>query len=252
MTSADLTHDGFLGGRLFLWQPRTGYRAGIDPVLLAASVPARAGQSVLDLGCGVGAAGLCLSRRVAGLDLVGVEQQQSYAALALRNAAQAQLPMSVDIADIARLPAHIKARHFDHVITNPPYFAASGRSPAQDLGREAALAEQTPLSDWVAAASKRLAYKGYLHMIHRAERLPELLFHVSNYLGSIELLPLGPRSGRSAQLVIIRARKGGRAPFRLHPPLVLHRGAAHMADEPDYEPQIDAILKHGAPLRWPE
>ena len=79
----ELTHDGFLGGRLHLWQPRRGYRAGVDPVLLAASVPAQAGQSVLDLGCGAGAAMLCLGVRVPGLDLNGLEVQPDYAALAL-------------------------------------------------------------------------------------------------------------------------------------------------------------------------
>ena len=99
----DLSHDAFLGGRLHLWQPKAGYRAGVDPVLLAASVPAKAGQSVLDLGCGVGTAALCLGARVPGLGLVGVERQADYAALAARNG------LETFCADLTDMPDALKA-----------------------------------------------------------------------------------------------------------------------------------------------
>ncbi|MEM9639504.1 MAG: methyltransferase domain-containing protein, partial [Pseudomonadota bacterium] len=144
-----LTRDAFLGGRLQLYQPRTGYRAGVDPVLLAASVPARSGQSVLDLGCGVGAAILCLATRVPGLELTGVEIQPEYAALARRNGGDR---LEVVVADITDLPADLRQCQFDHTITNPPYYNRAASRSADDIGREAALGETTPLPEWVKAA----------------------------------------------------------------------------------------------------
>ena len=158
----DLTRDAFLGGRVAAWQPRHGYRAATDPVLLAAAVEARAGQSVLELGCGAGVASLCLAARVPGLRITGVERQADYADLARRNAGEG---MEVITADIADLPADLRQRSFDHVIANPPYYPAGGGSPARDAGREAALREDTPLDLWVAAAARRLAPKGWFTVI---------------------------------------------------------------------------------------
>lgn len=239
----DLTHDAFLGGKLHLWQPRQGYRAGVDPVLLAASVPAKAGQSVLDLGCGVGAAALCLGARVPGLSLLGVERQSFYADLAVRNG------LEVVQADLADLPAATREQSFDHVLANPPYFDRRSGHSAEDPGREGALGIDTPLAVWVDVAARRLRHRGYLHMIHRVERVPDILAAASGRLGSSELWPLCPREGKAAELVIFRARKGGRAEFRLHAPVILHAGSAHTVDGESYRPEIQAILRDGAALR---
>lgn len=238
----DLTHDAFLGGKLHLWQPRQGYRAGVDPVLLAASVPARAGQSVLDLGCGVGAAALCLGARIPGLRLIGVERQPVYAALAARNGLDAVQ------ADLTDLLAPLRDQSFDHVLANPPYFDRRAGHRADDPGREGALGIDTPLADWVDAAARRLRHKGYLHMIHRVERVPDILAAADNRLGSPELWPLCPRTGKAAELVIFRARKNGRADFRLHAPVILHTGTAHVEDRESYTPEIQAVLRDGAAL----
>ncbi|MFW8595604.1 tRNA1(Val) (adenine(37)-N6)-methyltransferase [Cribrihabitans neustonicus] len=247
----ELSRNGFLGGRVQLWQPLKGYRAGADPVLLAAAVPARAGQSVLELGCGAGQALLCLAARVPGLDLAGVELQPAYAALARRNAAENGAELTVWEADLAALPADLKQRRFDHVIANPPYYRAGAHSPAQDAGRRTALGEATPLSDWIAAAARRLLPKGYLHMIQRADRLPEMLSACEGRLGSLEVLPLAPRAGKAAELVILRARKEGRAAFCLHAPLILHEGTRHEGDGESYRPELRAVLRDGAALNWP-
>lgn len=238
----DLTHDAFLGGKLHLWQPRHGYRAGVDPVLLAASVPARAGQSVLDLGCGVGAAALCLGARIPGLRLIGVERQPVYAALAARNG------LDVVQADLTDLPAPLRDQSFDHVLANPPYFDRRAGHRADDPGREEALGIDTPLAEWMDAAARRLRHKGYLHMIHRVERVPDILAAADKRLGSPEIWPLCPRDGKAAELVIFRARKDGRADFRLHAPVILHTGAAHVADGESYRPEIQAVLRDGAAL----
>ena len=241
----DLSRDAFLGGKLHLLQPKTGYRAGVDPVLLAASVPAAAGERVLDLGCGVGAAALCLAARVPGLTLTGVEMQEEYAALARRNGGPT---FEVVTADLADLPMALRQRQFDHVLANPPYFDRAASRAASDAGREAALGEATPLSEWVKIAAKRLAPKGYAHFIHRVERLPEILNTMEGRLGSIEVLPLSARAGRAPDRVIVRGRKNGRGDFKLHTALVLHEGAMHTRDADSYVPRVRAVLREGAAL----
>lgn len=247
----DLSRDSFLGGRLHVLQPRAGYRAGIDPVLLAASIPARPGQSVLELGCGAGAALCCLGARVADVRLAGVELQPGYADLARRNLAENGLGGAVTVADLTALPADLKAQSFDHVMANPPYFLASERRASEDSGRETGLAGPTPLVDWVACAARRLRPGGTATLIQRAERLPELLAAVQGRLGSVELWPLAPRTGRAAHLVILRARKEGRAPFRMHAPLILHAGARHERDGEDYAQPVTDVLRHGKALPFP-
>ena len=247
-TAPELTHDAFLGGRLHLWQPRRGYRAGIDPVLLAASVPAQAGQSVLDLGCGAGAAMLCLATRVPGLELTGLEVQSAYADLARRNASENRLPAQVIAGDVADMPDVLKQRRFEHVITNPPYFDRARSTAAPEAGREGAMGEGVPLPDWIGAAARRVAPGGYLSVIHRAERLPDLLTATTAHLGSLEVLPLIPRRGRPARLVIVRARRDGRAAPRLHDGWLLHAGAAHDADRESYTVATASVLRDAAPL----
>ncbi|ARC89277.1 methyltransferase [Rhodovulum sp. MB263] len=246
-----LRRDGFLGGRLALWQPVEGYRAGIDAVLLAAATRARAGQSVLELGCGAGVASLCLAARVPGLALTGVELQPAYAALAGRNAAETGLPLEVVTADLSALPSGVKARSYDHLIMNPPYFRRDCGSAAPDPGRETAMGEATPLADWVAVAARRLRPGGRLTAIQRTERLPELLCAAASALGAIEILPLAPRPGRAAKLVLLAGRKGRQGPFRLHPPLVLHAGVAHLEDGDSYTAEVTDILRNGKALSWP-
>ncbi|MGC9417909.1 MAG: tRNA1(Val) (adenine(37)-N6)-methyltransferase [Rhodovulum sp.] len=247
----EVTCDQFLGGRLRIRQPRSGYRAGIDAVLLAAAMPTETGQSVLELGCGVGVASLCLGLRVPGLSLFGVEFQAAYAELARRNAAENGIDLAVTTADLVALPADLRSRSFDHVVANPPYFLRAHGSAAPEPGREAALAEATPLTLWVETARRRLAPGGWLTLIQRAERLPALLAAMDARLGSVELLPLAPRVGRPAKLIILRARKGARGTFRLHSPLILHEGSRHERDADSYTPAVSAVLRQGAALPWP-
>ncbi|SFC92526.1 tRNA1(Val) (adenine(37)-N6)-methyltransferase [Tropicimonas isoalkanivorans] len=242
-----LTRDAYLGGRLTLWQPARGYRAGIDPVLLAAACPAGPGESVLELGCGVGTAALCLAVRVEGLRIVGLERQPDIAEIARRNAIDCDLPLEVITCDLQAAPPHVRQRSFDHVIANPPYFRRDESHASGHAQREAAMGEETPLSAWLSVASRRLAPRGWLTLIHRAERLSDILGGLAG-LGSVEVQPLAPREGREARLVIVRARKGGRAPLRLHAPLVLHKGSHHVTDGDDYTPAVSAVLRQAIAL----
>lgn len=243
-----LSADLFLGGRLRIFQPQKGYRAGVDPVLLAAAVPARAGQTVLELGLGAGTASLCLAARVPGLVLCGLELQPAYADLARRNAAANGVALEVIEGDVTAPPPVLRARRFDHVLMNPPYFVRPSGAAAADPGRETGRGETRPLADWVAAGARRLAPGGFLTVIQSAERLPELLAETSARLGSLELLPIAPRRGRSARLALLRARKGGRAAFRLLAPFVLHAGDRHERDAADYAPAAEAVLRGGGIL----
>lgn len=243
---AELTDDKFLCGRLRLLQPAKGYRAATDPVLLAAACPAEAGESVLDLGCGAGAAALCLGHRVPGLLLAGLELQPAYADLARRNALRNGIPLEVHEGDLARMPKALR-RDFDHVIANPPYYHAGG-SPSPVAARARAMQVETPLSDWVAAATRRLRPGGWLTLICGADGLPEVLAALPPKLGSAAVLPLAAREGRPALRVIVQARKGGRAPFRLLAPLVIHQGLAHDGDRESYTPAANAVLRDGADL----
>ena len=245
-----LSVDDFIGGAVKIAQPLSGYRAGVDPVLLAASVPARAGQTVLELGCGGGVASLCLGRRVADLTLCGVEVQTRYADLAERNALRNGIAFEVHCADLNDLPASVKARRFDHVIANPPYFDRARGVAAQNSERETGLGEQTSLEKWVKVASKRLAPKGHAHFVQRADRLPELMAAMQRYVGTPEVQPLYARTGRASHLVIVRAKKDGRADFCLHAPIIMHEGAVHDENSKNYNELIEAVLRHGAALKF--
>lgn len=243
-----LTRDKFLNGQLTILQPRAGYRAGVDPVFLAASVAAKPGQSVLELGCGVGVASLCLGHRVAGLDMSAVEVQASYGELARRNAADNDIKFSVTDGDLNDLPGDLRNRIFDHVIANPPYFQRTRGTPARDAGRDTALAGQTPLVDWIDAATRRLGAGGYLTLIQQAARLQDVMCAMDGRLGSLVVQPFAPRIGRASELMIVQARKGGRGALKLAAPIILHKGARHVVDAESYTDEIRAVLRDGAAL----
>ncbi|MEM1063877.1 MAG: methyltransferase [Pseudomonadota bacterium] len=248
--SDDLRTDHFLGGRLRIDQPRRGYRAGVDPVFLAAAVPAVAGEAVLELGCGAGVAAICLAARVPGILISGVDVQAPYAHLARANAVANAIAMDVFTADVAALPAALRAVSFDHVIANPPYYRPGTRPHATDPGREVGLGETTPLPTWIDTGLRRLRPGGRITMIQRPDRLGDLLAALEGRSGSIEIRPLAPRDGRDASLILVSAIKGARAPLRLAAPEVLHEGATHTSDSESYRPAARAVLRDGAPWPW--
>lgn len=238
-----LTNDAFLGGKVTVLQPKQGVRSGSDAVFLAAATAAQPGDRVLDVGCGAGAAGLCLKARVAGVDLHGLEVQREYAELADRNGVGA-----VWCEDLFAPPSALSNTPFDWVMTNPPFYRQNN-SASPKVDRSMARRAGQPLADWIEACLRRLKPGGGFAMVHQAEALPEALSALRQ-AGDIAVLPLQSRIGRSAKRVVLTARKGTRGPFRLAAPLILHDGERHQTDQEDYSAAAKAILRDGAPLTF--
>lgn len=247
------TQDAFLGGRLMIEQPRSGYRAGLDPVLLAASIPAKTGQSILELGCGVGTALCCLAARIPQLRLWGIERQKQLAQLARDNLVRNAVEGSIVEADLQSPPDILRAQSFDHILANPPFFDRTQGTRAHEATKESGRGQDTPLQLWVDFASKRLVPQGFAHFLINAAQLPELLSAVHAGPFAAQAWPIAARAQRPAKTVIVRLRKGGKTPFSLNAPIILHRGEAHAGDTaPKYHPQIEEVLRHGAALMMPQ
>ena len=237
------TADRLLGGRLTLRQPAKGYRAAIDPVILAAAVTETDGR-VLDAGCGVGAAALCLAARLDGCRVTGLEVQPELAALARENAAENGFAGRVEIVtgDLLDPPDGIAGGSFDAVIANPPYLPAGQSAPPDGSKAIANQEGEAALESWVRFAGRVLKHKGRLTMIHRADRLDGLCAALYPAFGDMRLLPLWPRVGAGARRVIVQARKGVRSPAALLPGLVLHE------EDGRFTAEAEAILRDGAAL----
>jgi tRNA1(Val) A37 N6-methylase TrmN6 len=241
----DLTLDRLLGGRVSLSQPARGYRVAIDPVLLAAAVPARAGERVLDAGAGTGAAALCLAVRVAGCHVVGIELQRALQRIAASNVTQNDLSGRVEMlaGDLVQPPPRIAWGSFDHVMTNPPHLAAPTASAPPLAERAIAHVEGTvPLADWLQACLRMLRRGGMLTLIHRAERLGEILASLGDAMGGLVVFPLWPGQGRPAKRVLVQGRKGSRAPLALAPGLILHEADGRLSLA------AEAVLRRGEAL----
>lgn len=240
--------DAFLGGRLHIRQPVNGYRAGADPVFLAAAIPAKSGQNVLELGCGVGTALCCLMARVSGLTVTGVERDPNHAQMARENCAPLDPTANIVIADIFDLPAQVIDQSFDHVFFNPPFFDRASGPAAPNPDREGGRGTDVTLGEWVDVALKRTRPDGLLTLIHRIAWLPDAIKALGSRAGDTRVLPLQPRRARAAKLFILQAKKGSNAPFTLLPPMILHKGDAHIEDGDSYTDSSAAVLRNGAPL----
>lgn len=233
--------DHLLGGRVVLHQSETGHRAGIEPVLLAAFVPARPGERVLEGGIGTGAALLCLARRVLGISGVGIEQNPLMAALAHQNIAANALPaLTVLEGDLAAIS--LEGR-FDHAMANPPWHEPSSTGSPDDARALARQARPGLMASWARALATPLRHRGTLTFITSAGSLSECLaaFTEAN-CGSHIIYPLWPRQGMPAKLVLLQCVRGGRAATRILPGLVLH------AQGGGYTEAAEAVLRGGEKL----
>lgn len=241
--------DAVLGGRLRLRQPLRGHRVGHDAILLAAATAARAGEHAADLGAGVGAAGLALAQRVAGLGLTLVEIDPLLAALAAENAERNKLGDRVRTAlcdaedEVAMAGAGLAPSTVDRVLMNPPFNDARRQNVSPDPRRRLAhVADPGLLARWVASAARLLKPQGVLTLIWRAEELDAVLAALAPAFGAVAVLPVYPRVEAAAIRVLVRAVKGGAGARSDLPGLVLNG--------PDGKPtaEAEAVLRGGETL----
>ena len=241
-----VTEDALLDGRIALRQPAAGYRVAIDPVLLAAAIPADESETVLDVGSGVGAAALCLAARVAECRVYGIEIQRDLVRLAAENVMLNGFEGRVDVmmGDLTQAPPRLAAGSFHHVMSNPPYLDADSGNPSPDAAKATATVEaQGDLAEWVDFCVRMARHKGSVTFIHRADRLDELLAHLRGKAGGAIVYPLWPTADRTrpAKRVIVQAIKGSAGPLKLLPGLSLHDGEGYSRD-------AEAVLRQGAGL----
>ncbi len=236
-----------LGARIRLLQPERGYRAGLDAALLAASCDAAPGDRVFEAGCGVGGALLAAAARRPQARFVGVERDPEALALVRRNIELNGLKDQVhaEPGDVAAGFRKLGLEPFDLAMANPPFFDDPGalRGPAPE--REGAYLADAGLEAWCALLSKAVREGGRVTMIHRADRLADILASLTPKCGSFRIRGIHPYADQPAKRVLVRAVKTGKAPLLLLPPLVLHdrSGAKHT-------PEAEAILRGEAEIGW--
>jgi tRNA1(Val) A37 N6-methylase TrmN6 len=228
VTDREFTEDAFLGGQLRMRQPKSGHRAGHDAMLLAAATPACPSDRVVEFGAGVGAAGLAVARRVAGIKLVLVEIDAALAALARENAAANAIPaetITLDVASAADAFAAVGLApdSVDIVLMNPPFNDSARHRASPDKARVSAhVADASTLQSWIHAARRILKSGGVLTLIWRADGLAEVLAALDRGFGSLLILPVHGDAGKPAIRLLIRAIKGGKAPTQVLAALMLN------------------------------
>ncbi len=242
--------DLLLAGRLKLEQPLRGHRAGTDAILLAAAVPPDVGGLLADAGAGVGTAGLVAGLVRPGLDLLLIEREPELAALAEANLARNGLKgrvMACDLLDAkSRRAAGLEDGAADIVISNPPFLdPGEGRASPDSLRARAHVFDEIGgIESWIRACVAIGSAQAEIFLIHRADRLPELLEALKGRTGGVRVIPVHPHAGEDASRVLIRAKKGSRAPFQLRPPLVLHEADGR------FTPLVEAIHRGEGCINW--
>ncbi len=241
-----ITEDGLLGNRIRLRQPRDGYRVAIDSVLLAASVEAGSGDRILDVGCGVGAAALCVAARLGGCRLTGLDSDSTMVGLASENIRLNKFQDRVDVVlgDLTRPPPRLAPGAFSHVLSNPPYLEFGRATASPYAGRRRANIEgEADLSRWLRFCILMAHSGGSVTVVHRADRLDAVLAAFHGQLGEIVVFPLWPKAdATAARRVIVRGRKDIRTPSRLARGMVLHQA------DGSFTPEVESILRGGDAL----
>lgn len=232
--------------RLLQLPAGAGFRTSLDSVILAAACPAKAGEQVLDMGCGVGGASFCLLHRVPDLYLTGVEWEREYYDLAVRN-----IPINSAEGKAQFILSDIRDYQIDgkpiyhHVMVNPPYNEAGQHMPSPDIVKARALGHlesSLSLDDWILAGYRLLKSGGSFTIIYPTAGTDKIIRAMGKKFGAIEIIPLWSRAGLDSKRVIIRAIKGRHTPCTIRPGLVLHE------TDGSYTPEADAVVRNGDDL----
>ena len=230
-----------LNGALKLAQIDDGFKTSIDAVLLAAACPAKCGQSVLDLGCGIGSASLCLLKRLPDISLTGIDIQEDHICKARDNAAMNDLHAHFQVADIRQYQGEL----VDHIICNPPFEEAGAHliSPSnKNATARGHMDKDITIDHWVKCAFNNLKSGGSFTIIHKAEAIQRIILAMGKSFGATEIIPLWPKAGREPKRVIIRTIKHRKSPARIHTGLVLHN------EDGTYTTSAEDILRGGKTL----
>ncbi|MEP4033128.1 methyltransferase [Roseibium polysiphoniae] len=251
----DTTHDAFLGGQVHVYQPRKGrHRAGLDAVYLAAALPDGTKGHVVDLGSGVGTAGLCAAARLPNVNVTLVDVDPVVLALARRNIDEPSNKAFADRVKVmdADVTAKGKIRHetglrsdmADHVMINPPYYEADRFRASPDEARaDAHMLDERGVEPWIRTAADVLKVGGSLTVVFRADGLPELLDVVQSRFGAIDIVPLHPRQDLPATRILLRGVRGSKAPLQLLPGFVIHED-----NGTNFTHQASTVMRDGAGL----
>lgn len=238
--------DDFLGGKVRLTQLEKGYRAGMDAVLLAASIHAKPGDKALDLGTGTGGVAICLAARCPGVAIDCLEIQEDLIGLAKQNVELNDFSGRIKIhqGSILENPPMVPENYYDHVFANPPYLegGSANHSPTETKDLAHIGTGGACLEDWVKFALSRVKNKGTVTFIFRADRVDELMAALHRRAGETVIFPLWPRVGEAAKRVIVQARKGLHGGATLAPGLALH------GKKDRYSPEAEAILREGGAI----
>jgi tRNA1(Val) A37 N6-methylase TrmN6 len=236
-----------LDKKVRLLQPEGGFRTSLDSVMVAAACPAKPGERILDLGCGVGGASFCLAHRVHNLFITGIDIQPQYIDLARQNALLSNDTTRCEfiVGEIGTFRFSSKDQRVDQVLCNPPFLEAGTYTPSPDQGRATALGhegQETILTDWIDCAFHALKNGGTLTMIHRADAVDKIVQGLGKRFGQTGIIPLYPREGQAAKRVIVRTKKDSHAPAIIHAGIILHNA------DGSYTEAANKILRHGSAL----
>ena len=225
------TVDAFLGGRVLLKQSDDGLKGTSDSVLVAAAVPAKPKETILDVGVGNGVISLCLNARVSELSFTGIDCQKDLLDLAKENARSNGLNFSAILANIGIIPSPLHGQQFNHVVTNPPFYTEPHKR--KNTRQAVACHQDLSLTEWLKFCLRHVRAKGSISIIHRTEALPEILTVLEGKIGALEIFPIASKRNEPAKRIIVRGRMNSRKPLCLHAPIVMHEPDGQQTKEAD-------------------